>query len=190
MSEQLQIANTGFLILTLIADAAVVVALLLGLGGAVLAPVARARDSVVAVVGPEARKLAFAVAAVCTAGSLYYSLVQHFTPCELCWYQRICMYPLVVILGVGAWKRAPFTRLTALPFIACGLGVSSWHFLLERFPTIEAGACSVTVPCNAPWFVELGFITLAFMCLSGMALIATLLLVDRAHERATQEVTP
>ena len=61
---------------------------------------------------------------------------------------------------------------------------------LERFPTIEAGACSVTVPCNAPWFVELGFITLAFMCLSGMALIATLLIVDRAHERATQEVTP
>ena len=80
--------------------------------------------------------------------------------------------------------------LTALPFIVCGIGVSTWHFILERFPGIEAGACSVTVPCNAPWFVELGFITLAFMCLSGMALIATLLIVDRAHERATQEVTP
>lgn len=190
MSDQLHIANTAFLILTLVADAIVALAVLLAIGGAVAAPLRRVRESVIGFLGPEARRLAFAVAGVCTAGSLYYSLVQHFTPCELCWYQRICMYPLVVILGVGAWKRAPFTRLTALPFIVCGLGVSSWHFILERYPTIEAGSCSVTVPCNAPWFVELGFITLAFMCLSGMALIATLLLVDRAHERTTQEVTP
>ena len=58
MSDQLHIANTAFLILTLIADAAVVAALLLGLGGAVLEPVARVRDAVVAVVGPEARRLA------------------------------------------------------------------------------------------------------------------------------------
>jgi disulfide bond formation protein DsbB len=178
-----------FVILTLVAVAAVGAGMVLAVGGAFVAPLRRARTAVVALIGPEARRLAFAVALVCTLGSLYYSEIEGFTPCRLCWYQRICMFPLVVVLGVGAWKRDPFTRLTSLPFIVCGLGVSTWHFLLERYPTLEGDSCGLAVKCSVPWFTELGFITLAFMCLSGMALIGTLLLADRANERASQEVT-
>ena len=178
-----------FALLTFVCAGATVVSLVVVVG-ARFSPADSVLSSMCGALGDLSLWLAWLVAATTTVGSMYYSIGAHYTPCELCWYQRICMYPLVVILGVGAWKRAPFTRLTALPFIVCGIGVSTWHFILERFPGIEAGACSITVPCNAPWFVELGFITLAFMCLSGMALIATLLLVDRAHERATQEVTP
>lgn len=187
VSNQVEIANKAFLLLTLVADAVIVLAVIIGVFGFFAAPVRRIRDSVIAAIGPEARRLAFAVAATCTLGSLYYSEFADFVPCRLCWFQRICMYPLVVILGVGAWKRAPFTRLTALPFIICGIGVSTWHFLVERFPTIEGTSCGTEIKCSVPWFTEMGFVTLAFMCLSGMALIATLLLVDRAYERTTSE---
>lgn len=183
MSNQIEIANKAFLLLTLVADTVIVLAVIIRVFGFFAAPVRRLRDSMVAAIGPEARRLAFAVAATCTLGSLYYSEFAHFVPCRLCWFQRITMYPLVVILGVGAWKRAPFTRLTALPFIISGLGVSTWHFLVERFPTIEGTSCGTEIKCSVPWFTEMGFVTLAFMCLSGMALIATLLLVDRAYER-------
>jgi disulfide bond formation protein DsbB len=187
VSNQVEIANKAFLLLTLVADAVIVLAVIIGVFGFFAAPVRRIRDSMIAAIGPEARRLAFAVAATCTLGSLYYSEVAHYVPCRLCWFQRITMYPLVVILGVGAWKRAPFTRLTALPFIICGLGVSTWHFLVERFPTIEGTSCGTEIKCSVPWFTEMGFVSLAFMCLSGMALIATLLLVDRAYERTTSE---
>ena len=74
---------------------------------------------------------AWVVSLIATLGSLYFSEIRHFNPCVLCWFQRICMYPLVVILLVGFWKRDQFTRLTALPFIVCGLGVSTWHFLVR-----------------------------------------------------------
>ncbi|MFM7060358.1 MAG: disulfide bond formation protein B [Actinomycetes bacterium] len=186
--DRLDFMTNLFTILTIVAMAGVGVAVLLAVVGALSAPVRAIGARVVAAIGPEARRLACAVAAVATAGSLYYSEIEGFAPCRLCWYQRICMYPLVVILGVGAWKRDPFTRLTALPFVLAGLGVSTWHFLIERFPTLESNSCGLEVKCSAPYFTEFGFITLAVMCLSGMALIGTLLLVDRAHERASQEV--
>ena len=54
--------------------------------------------------GPAIRQLALSVAAVATAGSLWFSEVGDFVPCEYCWYQRILMYPLVVVLGVEAWR--------------------------------------------------------------------------------------
>jgi disulfide bond formation protein DsbB len=186
--DRFDFMTTVFVILTIVAMAGVGLGVVLAVGGALVPPVRRARAAVVAFIGPEARRLAFAVALVCTLGSLYYSEIERFTPCRLCWYQRICMFPLVVILGVGAWKRDPFTRLTALPFVVCGLGVSTWHFLIERYPTLEGDSCGLEAKCSAPWFTEMGFITLAFMCLSGMALIATLLLADRAHERTPEEV--
>src|SRR4051794_3718163 len=58
-----------------------------------------------AAIGPSALLLAFAVALVCTLGSLYLSEVAHFVPCKLCWYQRIAMYPLVPILGLAALRQ-------------------------------------------------------------------------------------
>ena len=56
--------------------------------------------------GRVALPLAWIVALVTTAGSLYYSKVQGYVPCELCWYQRIIVYPFSVVLGIAAWRRA------------------------------------------------------------------------------------
>ena len=84
MSNQVEIANKAFLLLTLVADAVIVLAVIIGVFGFFAAPVRRIRDSVIAAIGPEARRLAFAVAATCTLGSLYYSEFADFVPCRLC----------------------------------------------------------------------------------------------------------
>ena len=90
-------------------------------------------------VGPSALAGAFVVAVLATAGSLYFSEVAQFKPCRLCWYQRIAMYPLVVILGIAAWRGDPGVRRYAAPLAAIGAVISTYHYLLEWFPALDSG---------------------------------------------------
>jgi hypothetical protein len=184
-------ADTFFTILTVLANAAFVALVLVG----VAALISRAgRDGarrVVAAIGPSALPLAFLVAAVTTAGSLYYSEIANYTPCVLCWYQRICMYPLVAILGLGWWRRDAGTWMYAVPFIIAGAPVSFYHYLIERYPSLGEGvSCALDAPCTVPYFETLGFVTLAWMCMSAFAIMGALLAVDRAWSRSTMEEVP
>jgi disulfide bond formation protein DsbB len=83
-----------------------------------------------------------AVAAVSTAGSLWFSLGLGLTPCRLCWYQRILMYPLVVVLGVAAVEDRPRVWLTALPLSLGGVAVAAYHSYLQVAPS-PASTCSL-----------------------------------------------
>jgi disulfide bond formation protein DsbB len=146
-------------------------------------------------VTPYAVAGAWVVALAATLGSLYYSEVAHFEPCRLCWYQRIAMYPLVVILGIAAWRRDVEVRTYAIPVAAIGALLSGYHYLLEWFPQVDTGACTVGVPCTLVWFRELGFITLPYLALTAFLLVITLLLVplrertaDRAPRAGTAEL--
>lgn len=169
-------ATNFFLVLTLAADAAVVGVALLGLAALVSRRAGTAWNAVARSVGPQAVLLAWLVALVTTAGSLYYSEHLGFIPCELCWYQRIAMYPLAVILGVGWLRRDRAVWITALPFVVVGAPLSLYHWLVERVPSFaESSSCSVVAPCSTPYFEELGFVTLAWMCLSSFLLIGSLL---------------
>lgn len=123
--------------------------------------------------------LAFAIAATATLGSLYYSEVANFTPCVLCWYQRAAMYPLSIILGVAAFMRAGKVKLVAIPIAAIGACISIYHYQLELFPDQSTGVCAADVPCTARWFEVFGFISLAFMALTGFAAIIALLSIAR-----------
>jgi disulfide bond formation protein DsbB len=121
--------------------------------------------------------LAWIVAAVATAGSLYFSEVADYVPCRLCWFQRICMYPLAGILLVAALRKDRGVRWYALPLAVAGLGVSTYHYVIEWKPSLGEGACAVGPSCTDIWFRELGFVTLAFMALAGFAVILALLFV-------------
>jgi disulfide bond formation protein DsbB len=126
---------------------------------------------------------AFIVALLATAGSLYFSEVAKYEPCTLCWYQRIAMYPLVVILGVAAWRGDTRVRRYAVPIVAIGAVISLYHYALEHIPALDSGVCSSAVPCTFIWFQELGFITLPYLALSAFLLIGALAwLAGRADE--------
>ncbi len=126
--------------------------------------------------GESWRWLAFGVAALATAGSLGFSEVIGYEPCELCWYQRIAMYPMVVIFGVDLMRSGARTRRYALPLAAVGLVISIYHYVLQVFPAAGAGVCGTGVSCSARYVEEFGFVSIPFMAGVSFALIIAILL--------------
>ncbi len=125
--------------------------------------------------GPGALWLAALVAAVSTAGSLYFSEIAHYVPCALCWYQRIAMYPLVVVLGIAAVRRDVEIRRYVGPLAAIGALISIYHIGVERLPGLPTGSCSLEAPCDLIWVERFGFVTIPVMALAGFLAILTLL---------------
>lgn len=110
-------------------------------------------------------------------GSLVYSEMIGFTPCMLCWYQRIAMYPQVVLLALAWIRRDEGIKPYSLALAVIGAVISTFHVLVERFPWIEGsgGVCDPANPCTIKWVEELGFITIPTMALSAFVLIALLM---------------
>ncbi len=183
-------ANSLFTVLTFLANVAFLALLLVGLAALVSNGGRRFATGVVGSLGPYARPAAAGVAVVTMLGSLAYSEITGFLPCELCWYQRIVMYPLSAILVVGVLRKDRGVIWYATPFVVVGAPLALYHWLVERVPSFaEGSSCSVFVPCSVPYFEELGYITLAFMDLSAFLLIGALLVVDwRAHRGPKETV--
>ena len=127
--------------------------------------------------------LAWLVAATATVGSLYFSEAQGFEPCKLCWFQRVAMYSLAVVLLVGAIRRDHAVRWYAVPLAAIGLVIAIYHRLIEWRPEWEgSGTCSALVPCNTPYFTVFEVFTLSAMAACGFAAILALLLLVPAPD--------
>src|SRR5438045_4580680 len=90
--------------------------------------------------------LAFLVAAIATGGSLFFSEVAHFVPCELCWYQRICMYPLSIITLLAALADDRHVARYLLPLPLAGAGVSVYHLLVENGVIAQQQSCLISAP--------------------------------------------
>ncbi len=153
-----------------------VLALVAGPGSLVL--LALRRSQVTAVVREQALPVAAAIATTATLGSLWYSEVAGFVPCELCWYQRIAMYPLAVVLVVAAVRRddaiVPYARVLA----GIGLAISTWHVAVQRVPSLSgASTCSTDVPCSAIWVDVFGLLTIPTMAACGFLAVLVLLSV-------------
>jgi disulfide bond formation protein DsbB len=170
-------------LLAVVAQIATLAAIVLAVGGRFSPALQALGRAAVEAVGPSALTFACLVAAVCTGGSLYFSEVAHYPPCHLCWLQRYCMYPLVPILGLAAWRRPPFVRPIAAALAAVGGSISTYHILVERGVVSESTSCDPTNPCSLIWVERLGYLTIPTMALSGFLLILTLLAVSWAGDR-------
>jgi disulfide bond formation protein DsbB len=135
-------------------------------------------------VGPAGLGLAAQIAVVAMLGSLYFSEVANFTPCTLCWYQRICMYALAIVLTIAAVRRD--RSITPYAMVLAGLGavISTYHVLVERFPSLESDVCDPANPCTLIWVKRLGYLTIPTMALSGFVAILVLLTLDRTAAKA------
>lgn len=124
------------------------------------------------------------VAAVATAGSLFFSLGLGLVPCELCWYQRILMYPLVVVLGIAAAERRAGVWRTALPLALGGAAVAAYHVALQLRPA--AATCSLSGGgggCGSIQFTLLG----GLLTIPRLSLIAFLLVAGATGALALRE---
>lgn len=128
---------------------------------------------------PVALWLAWVVALVTMLGSLYFSDVAGFVPCKLCWYQRIAMYPLAVVLLVAAVRRDRSVWVYVVPVAAIGAAISTYHTQLQAFPDQASGFCTLEAPCTERYVWEFGFVSLPFMALSAFAFIIVMVLVAR-----------
>jgi disulfide bond formation protein DsbB len=124
--------------------------------------------------------IGFGMAAIAMAGSLYYSEVVGFIPCEYCWYQRIAMYPLVPILGIAAFTADRAVRRYAVPVAAIGAAIAGYHYTIQHFPGLAVGECALGIPCSAAYVWKFGFVSIPFMALVSFGVIIAALLLDRA----------
>lgn len=128
--------------------------------------------------------IAWIIALTAVAGSLFFSEVMDLPPCVLCWYQRIAVYPLVLVIGTGIVLRDRRMKYYALPLCLAGLAVSIYHNLLYYgFIPESITPCSEGVPCNAIQIEWLGFITIPLMGLGAFAGIALCLLLYKQKEK-------
>ncbi|WHY85169.1 disulfide oxidoreductase [Neobacillus novalis] len=122
--------------------------------------------------------LSWIAAILATLGSLYFSEVQHFIPCTLCWYQRIFMYPLVIILGTAVYRNDKGIYKYALPLSIVGMLISGYHTLLQKVPYIQQfEMCTEGVPCSKDYINWLGFITIPLLAFIAFTIISVSLVI-------------
>jgi disulfide bond formation protein DsbB len=130
-----------------------------------------------------APSIAAAVAIAATAGSLYFSERAGFVPCKLCWYQRIAMYPMAVILPLALLLRDRLVMRYALALAGIGLVISAYHIQVQWFPE-RANSCSFNDPCTAKWVEAFGVFTIPQMAAMSFTLIVLLsvaVIVDQSR---------
>ena len=145
--------------------------LILGLVGVIASFVSPA---VRAMLEPGRLQVAAAVAVLATLSSLYLSEIADFDPCRYCWWQRIFMYPMAILLPIAAWKNDHTIRRYALPLAIIGGGISIRHIWLQAFPD-DGGSCGISAPCSAKLVEAFGFITIPQM--TGLSFLLIVLLL-------------
>lgn len=128
-----------------------------------------------------ARELAFFQALIATSGSLYMSNILGWTPCRLCWFQRIFMYPLVILIGVSLLFDSRDVRDYVLPMTLVGIPIAAYHYITQRAEQFHAAGCSVTqVSCATEYTFHFEYITIPMMALTAFLVI--MVLMWRFHE--------
>ncbi|MDT9023379.1 disulfide oxidoreductase [Rossellomorea yichunensis] len=116
--------------------------------------------------------LAWASSLIATMGSLYFSEIMKYEPCVLCWYQRILMYPMVILLGLAYVRKDFQAAFYSTILSGIGLLVSLYHYSIQKVSilTESAPACG-RVPCTGEYINLFGFITIPFLALTGFLII-------------------
>jgi disulfide bond formation protein DsbB len=136
-----------------------------------------------------ALRLAWVQALLAMMGSLYFSEIRNFPPCVLCWYQRIAMYPLVIILAWVMINRVQAWKALVLPFSAIGMLIAGYHCLLYYKILPEAIApCTAGVSCTTQFIEYFGFITIPLLSLIAFTLITALVLVAKPKDSVTPQL--
>jgi disulfide bond formation protein DsbB len=130
------------------------------------------------------RYLAWIQSIVATFGSLYFSEIRKFPPCVLCWYQRILMYPLVILIAVGILRRDKNMHWYVLPLSILGMMISGYHNLLYYGILPESLApCVAGVSCTTRFFSWFGFITIPLLSMTAFTIITICMILSvKRHE--------
>lgn len=138
--------------------------------------------NIISFFGKNALLLSFLIALTATLGSFFYSEIAHYEPCKLCWYQRILMYPQVILLGIAYSKKDKSIALYSMVLSAIGAVIALYHYLLQTGTVQEILPCSAvgySVSCAEKFVMTYGYLTIPLMALSGFLLMFLLMLTQR-----------
>lgn len=121
----------------------------------------------------------FIVSLISTLSSLYFSDVVGYPPCSLCWYQRICMYPIVIISLVGIIRKDINYSYYVLPLSLVGFIIASYHVFIQTFKSVgDSVVCSSGIPCSIKYINVFGFMDIPMFSLIAFFLIIVLVLLQ------------
>jgi disulfide bond formation protein DsbB len=132
---------------------------------------------------------AWIAAIIATLGSLYFSEVMHFIPCTLCWYQRIFMYPLAIILGIAVYRNDQGIYKYVLPLSVIGMLISGYHTLLQKIPYLQQfEMCTSGVPCSKDYINWLGFMTIPLLAFIAFTIITVSMIILARHQKDEETI--
>lgn len=147
--------------------------------------VLKKEDFLVEKIGKHGILLAFLVALASVLGSLYYSEIVLFEPCRYCWFQRIFMYPQVVLLGMALYRKSKEIIPYSMALAIIGALFGFRHYLLQMSQNtsgidncLQAGGAS----CSEAYFLYLGYITIAMLSLTAFLMVITFLMLSKHHK--------
>ncbi len=132
--------------------------------------------------------LAFLVALTATAGSLYYSVIRGFIPCEFCYVQRIFMYPQAILLGIALWRKDYFMKFYGILLSTAGALIALNHVILQHTGSslIPCSAVGQSVSCSKVFVIHLGYITIPMMALTAFVLMILSLLMWKPAQESSR----
>ena len=139
-------------------------------------------------ISKHALKIAFIAALIAMFGSLFYSEIAGYEPCKLCWYQRILMYPQVIILGIALWKKDNSAKNYIIPLSFIGIVIAFYHYLLQ-LGFVSLSSCSAiagAVSCEKRYALTFGYITIPMMALSAFTLIFVMMLLTKQGKKSNK----
>lgn len=128
--------------------------------------------------------LAWIIATASALGSLFFSNVMDFAPCVLCWYQRICLFPLVLILPIGLFPPDRRVVRYALPLVVVGWLLAAYHNLMHAgFIPEELQPCSKGVSCTEEYIELFGFLSIPLLALLAFSALLGLLVTVHTSKK-------
>lgn len=119
-------------------------------------------------------QLIFLISLIATLGSLYFSEIRMYIPCEMCWYQRIIMYPLVIISLIGLVKEDINSRIYIRVFSGAGILLAVYHYSMQKLTFVADSLPACTgVDCTVQYINWFGFITIPLLSMIAFILIFT-----------------
>lgn len=138
----------------------------------------------ITVVRKNALYIAFIQSIIAFLGSMYFSNILMYPPCVLCWYQRICMFPLVLILGTGILLKEKNIHMYILPLACIGWVISLYHNLLYyKFIPDTLAPCITGVSCTTKFVEYFGFVTIPLLALIAFTIIIVLVIEHKKYQK-------
>ena len=136
-------------------------------------------------VGKRAILFTFVIALIATLGSLFYSEIAGFEPCKLCWFQRILMYPQVILLAMALWKRDRNIAGYSLGLSIPGAIIAGYHYLLQLgvAPAFSCSAVGYSAHCSQRFVMNFGYITIPLMAFSAFVIIILIQLIGKGYTK-------